>query len=63
MLKYIFIDSGKVINTYMVKKPPVIKAREKLKKYAAKEEFKNLVVQGWTITENLTKKRARAVNP
>ena len=47
----------------MVKKPPVIKAREKLKKDAAKEEFKNLVVQGWTITENLTEKRARTVNP
>ena len=26
--KYMFIDSGKVIYTYMVKEPPVIKTRE-----------------------------------
>ena len=53
-----FIDSGKVINTYMVKNPPVIKAREELKKDAAKEEYKNLIVQGWSITEDWTKKES-----
>ena len=45
------IDSGKVIYTYMVKEPPVIKTREELKKDAAKEEYKSLIVQGWRITE------------
>ena len=29
----------------MVKKPTLIKAREELKKDAAKEEYKNLIVQ------------------
>ena len=51
ILKYMFIDSRKVIYTYMVKEPPVIKTREELKKDAAKEEYKSLIVQGWRITE------------
>ena len=46
-----FIDSGKVIYTYMVKEPPVIKAREELKKDAAREEWKKLIAQGWRRTE------------
>ena len=46
-----FIDSGKVIYTYIVKELPVIKTREELKKDAAKEKYKNLIVQGWSITE------------
>ena len=46
------------------KEPTVIKTREELKKDAAKEEYKNLIVQGWSITEeDWTKKRARAANP
>ncbi len=58
-----FIDSGKVICTYMAKELPVIKTREELKKDGAKEEYKNLIVQGWSITEeDWTKKSARAAN-
>ena len=59
-----FIDSRKVIYTYMVKEPPLIKTRKELKIDAAKEVYKNLIVQGWSITEeDWTKKRARAANP
>tara|TARA_B100001027_G_scaffold206780_1_gene170637 strand:+ start:400 stop:546 length:147 start_codon:yes stop_codon:yes gene_type:complete len=48
----------------MVKEPPVIKTREEFKKDAAKEEYKNLIIQGWSITEeDWTKKRARSANP
>ncbi len=46
-----FIDSGKVIYTYIVNEPPVIKTREELKKDRAKEEYKNLIFRGWSITE------------
>ena len=57
-----FIDSGKVIYT-LSKEPPVIKTREELKKDADKEEYNNLIVRGWSITdEDWTKKRARAAN-
>ena len=57
-----FIDSGKVIYTWS-KEPPVIKTREELKKDANKEEYNNLIVRGWSITdEDWTKKRARAAN-
>tara|TARA_A100001388_G_C28447833_1_gene347223 strand:- start:162 stop:344 length:183 start_codon:yes stop_codon:yes gene_type:complete len=57
-----FIDSGKVIYTWS-KEPPVIKTREELKKDADKEEYNNLIVRGWSITdEDWTKKRARAAN-
>ena len=40
----------------MVKNPPVIKAREELKKDAAKEEYKILICQSWSITEEDWKK-------
>ena len=40
-----FIDSGYIIYTYMIKEPPVIQTREELNKDAAKEEQKNLIVQ------------------
>ncbi len=33
------------------KEPTFIKTREELKKDDAKEEYKNLIVQGWSITE------------
>ena len=37
----------------MGQRTTVIKTREKLKKDAAKEEYKNLIVQGWSITEKV----------
>ena len=50
------IDSGKVIYTWS-QEPPVITTREELKKDTAKEEYKNLIVQGWSIIEeDCTKK-------
>jgi len=53
-----FIDSGKVTSTW-VKEPPIMTTREELKKDAAKEEYKNLIVQGWSITEeDWTKKES-----
>ena len=45
-----FINSRKVTYTSS-KEPPVIKTREELKEDAAKEEYKNLIIQGWSITE------------
>ena len=35
----------------MVKEPPIIKTSAELDKEAAKEEYKNLIVQGWSITK------------
>ena len=52
-----FIDSGKVISTWG-KQPPVMTRREEFNKDAAKEEYKNLIVQGWSITEDWTKKES-----
>ena len=58
-----FIGSGKVTSKWS-KEAPFIKTREELKKDAAKEEYKNLIFQCWSITEeDWTKKRARATNP
>ena len=51
-----FIDSGKVIYTWS-NEPPVKKTREKLKNDAVKEEYSNLILPGWSITdEDCTKK-------
>ena len=45
------------VNYTWGKEPTFIKTREELKKDDAKEEYKNLIVQGWRITEeNWTKK-------
>ena len=55
--KYMFIDSGKVTSIWG-KEPPVMTSREQLKKEAAREEWKNLIAQGWKRTEEvLIKKR------
>ena len=51
IFKYMFIYSGKFTYTYMFKEPPVIKTREELKKVAAKEEYKNLIFQSCSTTE------------
>ena len=57
------IDSGKVIST-QGKEPPFITTKKELKKYAAREEWKKLIAQGWRRTEeDWTKKRAWAANP
>ena len=43
---------------------PVIKPRKELKKYLAKEEYKNLIVQGWSIPSKVGQNKcARAANP
>ena len=52
-----FIYSGKFTYTCMFKEPPVIKTREELKKVAAKEEYKNLIVQGCSTTEKYWTKK------
>ena len=53
-----FIDSGKVIYIYMVRST-FSKHREELKKDAAKKEYKNLIVHGWSIiVEDWTKKES-----
>ena len=49
-LKYMFIDTGKVAST-QGQEPPVMTTREELKKDEAKEEYKNLIVQYWSVTE------------
>ena len=52
------VDSGKVIYTCS-QEPPVITTREELKKNAGREEFKNLITQGWRRTEkDWTKKKS-----
>ena len=52
------IDSWKVIYALSQEKP-VITTREKLKKNAARKEFKNLITQFWKRTEEgLTKKES-----
>ena len=45
-----FIDSWKVIST-QGKEPPFITTKKELKKYAAREEQKKLIAQGWRRTE------------
>ena len=46
------------------KEPPVITTREELNKDAAREEWKNIITQGWRRTqEDSTKKRAWASDP
>ena len=54
--KYMFIDSGKVINT-QGKEPPVMTTREELKKEAAREEWKKLIANGWRRTEEVWTKK------
>ena len=44
------IDSGKVIYK-LCQEPPFTITREELKKDADREEFKNLITQGWRRTE------------
>ena len=41
---------GKVIST-QGKEPPLITTKKELKKYAAREEWKKLIAQGWRRTE------------
>ena len=48
--KYMFIDSGKVIST-QGKEPPFTTTKKESKKYAAREEWKKLIAQGWRRTE------------
>ena len=43
--KYMFIDFGKITSTWG-KETHFITTREELKKYAAREELKNLIAQG-----------------
>ena len=58
-----FIDSQKVISTQS-KEPPFITTKKELKKYAAKEEWKKLIAQGWRRAEgDWTKKEAKAAHP
>ena len=45
-----FIHSGKVIST-QGKELPFITTKKELKKYAAIEEWKKLIAQGWRRTE------------
>ena len=51
-LKYMSIDSGKIISTWS-KEPPFMTTREELKKEAAREEWKKLIAQGWRRTEEV----------
>ena len=50
ILKYMFNDSGK-FTCIWCKEPPFITTREELKKDAAREEWKNIITQGWRRTE------------
>ena len=47
-----FIDSGKINSTWG-KEPPVMTTREELKTESAREEWKELVAQGWRRTEEI----------
>ena len=56
------IDSEKVISA-QGEEPPFITTKKELKKYAAREEWKKLIAQGWRRTEeDWIKKRDRTVN-
>ena len=50
------IDSGRVIYTWC-QEPPVITSRVELKKDAGREEFKNLIAQGWRGTKEDCRKK------
>ncbi len=54
--KYMYIDSGK-ITSKCVTEPPLMTTREELKKDAAREEWKKLIAQGWSRTEEFWIKR------
>ena len=55
-----FIDSEKVIST-QGREPPFITTKKELKKYAAREEQKKLIAQGWRRTEeDWTKKESQS---
>ena len=41
-----FIDSGKIVGV-LGQQPPVMTTREELKIEQAREEWKNLLAQGW----------------
>ena len=57
-----FIDSGKVTSTWG-KEPPVMTTREELKKDAAREEWKNLLLRVREEPRKIEqKKRAWATN-
>ena len=43
-----FFDSGKVTSSCS-KEPPVMTTREELKKEVAREEWKKLISQGWSL--------------
>ena len=48
--EYMFIDSGKIIGV-LGKEPPLMTTREELKVDKARDEWKNLIAQGWRRTK------------
>ncbi|KGF90542.1 MULTISPECIES: DUF1651 domain-containing protein [Prochlorococcus] len=44
-----FVDTGKIVGV-LGKEPPVIQKREELKIEKAREEWKNLISQSWSVT-------------
>ena len=48
--KYIYIDSGRILGV-LGKEPPLMKTREELKVDKAREEWKELIRQGWRRTK------------
>ena len=48
--EYMFIDSGKIVGV-LGQQPPVMTTREELKIEQAREEWKNLLAQGWRKTK------------
>ena len=45
-----FIDSGIILGV-LGKEPPLMKTREEVKVYKARDEWKKLIAQGWRRTK------------
>ena len=53
--RYVFIDSGKIVDVFD-KEPPLLKRREEFKLEEAREIWKKLISQGWSRTKEVWSK-------
>ena len=52
--EYIFIDSGRILGVFR-KESPLMTTRQELKVYKARDEWRNLIAQGWRRTKQVGK--------
>ena len=50
LIKYVFVDSGKIIGV-LGKEPPLLQRREEFKIEEAREIWEKLISQGWKRTK------------